>query len=65
MRMWTGFIWLSIGTSGRLCENCNKPLGSIKGRECLSASQERLCCLELVKVHKNNKMEATFCLKLG
>jgi hypothetical protein len=31
----TGFIWLSIGFSGRLCEHGNKPLVCMKGREFL------------------------------
>jgi hypothetical protein len=31
--MWTGFIWLRIGTSGRSCEHDNEPSGSIKGGE--------------------------------
>jgi hypothetical protein len=31
--LWTGFIWLRIGTSS--CEHDNEPSGSIKGRKFL------------------------------
>jgi hypothetical protein len=33
VRAWTGLIWLRVGTSCRLCECDNEPLGSIKCRE--------------------------------
>jgi hypothetical protein len=33
-RVLTGFIWLKIGTSGRLLYGID-PSGSIRGRECL------------------------------
>jgi hypothetical protein len=34
--VWTGFIWLRIGTSGEgSCEHDNEPSGSIKGGEFL------------------------------
>jgi hypothetical protein len=35
MRMWTPFIWLSIGTSGSTCKNDYEPLVSIKDRQFL------------------------------
>jgi hypothetical protein len=28
--MWTGFIWLRIGTRGNSCEYDNKPSGAIR-----------------------------------
>jgi len=28
--VWTGSIWLRIGTGGSTCEYCNEPSGSIK-----------------------------------
>jgi hypothetical protein len=31
VRMWTGFIWLRIGSTGGLLQHVNKPFGSIKG----------------------------------
>jgi hypothetical protein len=31
--MWTGRIWLRIGTSGGSCEHGNKPSGSIREGE--------------------------------
>ena len=31
--VWTGFIWLRIGTNGRMCECGNEPSGSIMFRE--------------------------------
>jgi len=34
-KVWNGCIWLRIGTTGRLCEHSNEPLGSIKGGEFL------------------------------
>jgi hypothetical protein len=34
--MWTGCIWLRIGTNGRLCEQGNEAPGSMKGRELTS-----------------------------
>jgi hypothetical protein len=30
--VWSGFIWLRIGTSGGYCERGNEPFGYIKGR---------------------------------
>jgi len=30
---WTGFIWLRIGTNGRMCESGNESPGSIMFRE--------------------------------
>jgi hypothetical protein len=34
-RVWTGLIWLRIGTGTDSCEHGNKPSGSIKPREFL------------------------------
>jgi hypothetical protein len=31
--MWTGFMWLRIGTSDGFCEYDNEPSGSIQGGE--------------------------------
>jgi hypothetical protein len=28
-KVWTGFIWLRVGTSGGLCEHGNEPSGFI------------------------------------
>jgi hypothetical protein len=33
--VWTGCIWLRIGSSGGLCEHGDEPSGSIKGGEFL------------------------------
>jgi len=33
--VWTGYIWISIGTSGGSCEHGNELSGSIKGGEFL------------------------------
>jgi hypothetical protein len=33
--VWTGSIWLRIGTSGRLCEHANKISGSMNWWEVL------------------------------
>jgi hypothetical protein len=33
VRMWTGFIWVKVATSGGLLEYSNEPSGSIKGGE--------------------------------
>jgi hypothetical protein len=35
-KLWTGFIWLRIGTSGGCCEHGSEPPGSIRGRSFLS-----------------------------
>jgi len=35
VNVWTGCIWIRIGTSGRLLQTCNEPMGSIKSREFL------------------------------
>jgi hypothetical protein len=35
VRVWTGFIWLRIGTSGRFCEHSKKPSSYTKRREYL------------------------------
>jgi hypothetical protein len=32
-KVWTGCIWLRIGTSGRCCEHGDEPSGSIKRGE--------------------------------
>jgi hypothetical protein len=34
--MWSGFIWLKIGTSGELCEHGNESSAAIKGWEFLA-----------------------------
>jgi hypothetical protein len=34
-KLWLGFIWLRIGTSGILCEHGNETTGSIKDGEFL------------------------------
>jgi hypothetical protein len=33
MKMWTGFVWLRIGTMAGTCEHGNEPMGSIKDGE--------------------------------
>jgi len=33
--IWTGIIWLRIGTSGEIFVNGNEPSGSVKGVEFL------------------------------
>jgi hypothetical protein len=33
-RIWTGFIFVRVETSGGPCESSNEPSGSIEGREC-------------------------------
>jgi hypothetical protein len=35
VRVWTGLIWLKIGTRVSCCEHGNEPLGTIKCREFL------------------------------
>jgi hypothetical protein len=34
-KLWTGCIWIRIGTREHSCEHGNEPLGSIKGGEFL------------------------------
>jgi len=35
-RLWTGFMWLRIGVSGRCCESADEPMGSIECGEFLT-----------------------------
>jgi hypothetical protein len=35
LEVWTGFIWLRIGTGAGFCEHGNEPSGSVKGGEFL------------------------------
>jgi hypothetical protein len=35
VKLWTGFIWLKIGSSGGSCGHSNELSGSIKGRKFL------------------------------
>jgi hypothetical protein len=54
LRVWNAFIWLRIGTIGRILGTRKQAFGFYENRSFLdwlgvmSASEEGLCCMELV-----------------